>query len=230
MHQDNGTGDSGTDKGDRQRIIDGFLDLLAERPIEEIDFAEISRRSGVSLSNCRKEFDSVLAILAAYLESIDRKVLEGGDTEVDQEPARERLFDVLMRRLEALNPRKAAVRSLARSARCNPGLALALNGLVVRSQQWMLTAAGISVAGFRGFARAQGLACLYSRVMRAWLDDDDPGLARTMAALDRELARGARWSRYLDDFCSFAPGRCRSSRWRARRNDDIGPIEQPAVV
>ena len=63
-----------------------------------------------------------------------------------EEPARERLFDVLMRRLEALAPYKEAVHSLLRSARRNPGLALALNAMAVRSQQWMLEAAGIGAA------------------------------------------------------------------------------------
>lgn len=225
------TDNSSGGHGDRQAIIDAFMALLAERRIEDIDFSDISTRSGVSLSRCRAEFNATLSVLAAYLRDVDRKVLDGGDPDLAQEPPRERLFDVLMRRLEALNPHKAAVRSLARSARCNPPLALALNGLSLRSQQWMLTASGISVAGFRGMIRTQGLACLYAQVMRRWLDDDDPGLARTMAALDRELARGASWSRLLDDLCSFAPGRCcRSDRWRSRRRDDIDPVEQPAVV
>ena len=46
---------------------------------------------------------------------------------------------------------------------------------------------------------------------------DDPGLARTMAALDRALARGQRWSGFLDDFCAVPAGLCRlRSRWRRR--------------
>ena len=79
------------------------------------------------------------------------------------------------------------MRSLLRSARRNPPLALALNGLAVRSQQWMLTAAGINASGPRGMMRAQGLALLFGSVLRTWVRDDDPGLARTMAALDRAL-------------------------------------------
>ena len=110
-----------------------------------------------------------------------------------EESPRERLFDVLMRRLELLEPRKAAVRSLLRSCRRDPGLAFVLNGLAVRSQQWMLTAADIDASGPRGMMRAQGLAWL-SSVLQVWIDDDDPGLARTMAALDRALARGQRLS------------------------------------
>ena len=38
-------------------------------------------------------------------------------------------------------------------------------------------------------AGAQALTLLYVRVLSVWSRDDDPGLARTMAALDRELAR-----------------------------------------
>src|SRR5579864_7401940 len=183
----------------RDRIIAALMALLAERPIEEIGFADIAGRAGVSLADLRQEFGGKLAILAAYVKDIDRKVLAGGDADLAEEPPRERLFDVLMRRLEALAPHRAAIRSLMRSARHHPGLALALNSLAVRSQQWMLTAANIDAAGPRGWLRAQGVALLYARVLRTFVDDDDPGLARTMAALDRALGRGQRWSGYLDD-------------------------------
>lgn len=216
---------------DRDRIIAAFMALLAEKPFEKIGLAEIARRAGVSLAQLRDQFASTFAILAAHVKEIDRKVLAGGDTEMDEEPPREKLFDVLMRRIEALAPHRAAVRSLIRSARRNPGLAFALNGAAVRSQQWMLTAADIDAAGPRGVVRAQGLACLFARVLNIWVDDEDPGLARTMAALDRELARGQRWSNFLDDVCRLAPlPRCRRDGWRSRRRRDDDPDAQPAVV
>jgi len=214
-------------KPDREKIIDAFMALLAERPFEEIDFTDVAGRAGVSLVRCREEFNTLIGVLAAQVKEIDRTVLAGGE-DMSEEPPRERLFDILMRRLEALAPHKEAVRSLARSSRCNPGLALALNSIALRSQSWMLAAAGISTSGLRGAARSQGMACLYADVMRTWLDDDDPGLARTMAALDRQLARGARWSRFLDDICRCVP-RPRGRRpWRDERRSDPG--EQPAVI
>src|SRR6202044_3437683 len=126
---------------------------------------------------------STLAILAAHIKAIDRTVLAADLSDMDEEPERERLFDVLMRRLEAMAPHRDAVRSLVRSARRNPPLALALNGLAVRSQQWMLTAAGVPAAGPRGMVRAQALAVMFASVLRTWVDDEDDGLARTMAAL-----------------------------------------------
>jgi hypothetical protein len=125
-----------------------------------------------------------------------------------------------MRRLEALAPYKTSVRSLLRSARCNPGLALALNRFGLRSMKWMLTAAGIKTAGGKGAFRAQGLALIFAQVLRVWVDDDDPGLTRTMAELDRSLTRGQSWSRLLDDLCAVIPTLRPRRRRRPRRGDD----------
>jgi AcrR family transcriptional regulator len=204
---------------DRDRIIAAVLALLAEKPIEQIGFAEIAKEAGVSLTQLRGEFASTLAILAAHIKAVDRAVLAADFGDMAVEPPRERLFDVLMRRLEILAPHRAAVRSLSRSVRRNPPLALALNGIAVRSQQWMLAAADISASGPRGIVRAQGLAVLFGTVLRTWVNDDDPGLARTMAALDRALARGQRFAGFLDDLC-YIPSRLCRLRRRRRRDED----------
>ncbi len=206
---------------DRDKIIAALFALLAEKSIERIGFAEIAERAGVSLAALRGAFGSPLAIVAAHVKDVDRAVLASDFSDMEEEPPRERLFDVLMRRLELLAPDRQAVRSLMRSARRNVALALALNALAARSQKWMLAAAGIAAAGPRGALRAQGLALLYGSVLRAWVRDDDPGLARTMAALDRALGRGQRLAGILDDLC-FIPSRlCRlRSRWRRRGDDD----------
>jgi AcrR family transcriptional regulator len=198
----------------REKVVTAFMALLAEKRFERIGFGDIAERAGVSLTDCREEFGSTLAILAAHMKQIDRAVLGRADAEMAEEPPRERLFDVLMRRIEIMTPHKEAVRSLVRSASRNPGLGIALNGLSVRSQAWMLTAANIDAAGTRGAIRAQGLAMLFGSVLRTWLDDEDEGHAKTMAALDRALARGQRFSGMLDDACRFVPGHGRSRRQR----------------
>jgi AcrR family transcriptional regulator len=210
---------SAAPRSERDKIIAALLALLAEKSIEQIGFAEIAQGAGISLAQLRGAFGSPLAILAAYLKDVDRAVLAEDRSDMEEEPERERLFDVLMRRLETMAPHRQAIRSLARSARRNAPLALALNGLAVRSQKWMLTAAGINASGPRGALRAQGLAILFSSVLRTWVRDDDEGLARTMAALDRALGRGQRLAGLLDDLC-FIPSRLCRLRSRRRRDDD----------
>lgn len=210
---------------ERGKIIAAFLELLAEKRIEEIGLGEIASEAGVSLAQLRAEFSSPLAIVAAHVKETDRAVLAEDFSETEEEPARDRLFDVLMRRLEILGPDRAAVRSLMRSARRSPPLALALNSLAVRSQQWMLSAAGIDSSGPRGMLRAQGLALLFGSVLPVWVHDDEAGLARTMAALDRALSRGHRFAGLLDDLCLIPARLCRMRRRRRRRHEDTEEAE-----
>ena len=74
----------GTDRG---KIIEAFMDLLGELPIEEIDLTDIAARAGVSMADMRGEFGSKLAILAAHIKDIDREVLSGDRTDMAEEPA-----------------------------------------------------------------------------------------------------------------------------------------------
>lgn len=209
----------------RQKSIEALLTLLAEQPIESIGLGDIASTAGLSLADLRGEFSSVLSILAAHMKEIDRQVLSEDFSDMSEEPVRERLFDILMKRLEAHAPHKAAIRSLMKSSLRNPPLALALNSFAARSMSWMLTAAGISTAGPRGVIRAQALTLLYARVVVVWAEDDDPGLAKTMSALDRELARGQQLSGMLDTLLAI-PGKLQSGRWRARRKNDPKPDDE----
>ena len=138
-------------------------------------------------------------------------------SDMAEEPARERLFDVLMRRLEVLAPHREAVRSLLRSARAQPaagfgaqraGGALAAMDADRRRDQRLGSA--------RHDPRARAWRCCSARCCAPGCDDDDPGLARTMAALDRALARGQRVFGFLDDLCSIPSRLCRL-RPRRRR-------------
>ena len=213
----------------RERIIEGFMNLLAEQPIERIGLAEIAERAGVSLADLRGEFSTPLAILAAHVKELDRKVLTEVDPDMEEESPRERLFDVLMRRIELLGAHKEAVRSLLRSARRDPSLALALNAMAMHSQQWMLTAAGIGASGLKGMVRSQGLALLFANVLRTWVDDENDN-TRTLAALDRELARGQRFAGLLDDLCRIPEVACNlRQRMRSPRRGRRGRNDRVAV-
>jgi AcrR family transcriptional regulator len=205
---------------DRDKAVDALMALLAEHPFDEIGLAEIAGQAGLSLSQLRATFGSPLAILAAHIKDIDRRVLDAIDPGMAEEPPRERLFDVLMRRLELLAPYKPAVRSLMRSASRRPALALALNGMTLRSQRWMLAAAGIGTQGPRGALRVQGAALLYSRVLTVWVNDGEPGLDRTMAVLDRGLASAERWSGFVDDLFCIPTVICRGFQHRRARDFD----------
>lgn len=219
---------------DRDKAKDALIALLMQHPFEEIGLAEVAGRAGLKLTALRAEFGSTLAIWAAHIKDIDNAVLSADTADMTEEPYRERLFDIEMRRIEAMTPYREATRSMMHSARRNPPLALALNALAVRSQTWMLEAAGISASGARGALRAQGAAIMFARTVKAWLDADDDEANNkandlAMAELDKGLAKAERWDGFMRDLCALPRCILRGPRPRRRRPLDEGAAEANAA-
>jgi len=120
--------------------------------------------------------------------AIDEEVLKRAAKRTEGQEKRDRLFDIIMTRFDVLGPHKAALKSIYASGAADVSLAVPY----LSSQHWMLEAAGIGTDGPAGTIKVAGLGMAYAWVFRTWLDDDDPGLAKTMAALDRRLRRGER--------------------------------------
>jgi AcrR family transcriptional regulator len=218
----------------RSRIVDALFELASENRFEDISIRDICKRAGISLADFRDSFPSKGAVLASFSRRIDRAVLAEDSEELADESPRERLFDILMRRLEAMAPYREGLREAGAWLRRDPSSALAINQTVMGSMRFMLEAAGIEVdGGAAGTIKLQGLAFAWARIVSVWLDDDDPGLSKTMADLDRELTRGERAVAGVDrlnEFASpfraiaraaFEAGRRTRGRRRARKNDDF---------
>lgn len=183
----------------KDRIIEALMELSAEREWDDFGLTDVATRAGVSLSEFRDAFPSKGAVLAGFSRKIDHAVLAQADESLADESPRERVFDVLMRRLDAMAPYKLGLQGIMDHVRRDPLTAAALNGVVLNSMRFMLAAAGVDVEGNMAAFKLQGMALAWGRVLDAWFEDDDPGQARTMAALDRELSKGETWVARLDD-------------------------------
>ena len=223
----------------RKAIIEALMNLAATRPWSEIEIGDIAQMAGVSLAEFRDLFPSKGAVLGGLSRVIDRQVLEETTDDLAGEPARERIFDVIMRRLDALEPYKPALRRIFRELRYDPMSLAALHQVAVNSMRFMLAAAGINTEGPLGTLKLQGMVAVYSKTMRTWLDDEDPALARTMASLDRELRRGERVLDGAEDLRRLtaplrAIGRAfvegRASRRREQASTDNGDADNPAAA
>jgi AcrR family transcriptional regulator len=224
----------------RERVVEALMRLAADRPWNDIEITDIAEEAGVTLSEFRDLFPSKGAVLGAFSRMIDKKVLESRADDLAGEPARERVFDVMMRRLDAMAPYKRALRRIAFAMRGDLLSLAALNQVALNSQRFMLAAAGISTEGPLGLLKLQGAAIVWGNTLETWFRDDDPVLAKTMARLDRELRRGERVLERAEDFRRLtAPlralgqalfdGRDRMRRRTGRRPDD-GEAEDPAAA
>ena len=156
-----------------------------------LSIVEAAQSAGLPLDRARARFPGPGAVLMKFGLLADQAALAEPPTEPR---ARDRLFDLLMRRFDVLQAHRDGMTALLQALPTDPALALALGGATLRSMAWMLEAAGVSATGLRGMLRAQGLVGVWVYALRAWKDDASPDLAGTMAAMDKALDQAARFS------------------------------------
>jgi len=170
-------------------VIDSALRLAAEKGWRDLSLAEIAAAAKLPLAKVYAVFSSKQAILSAFSRRIDAQILAEAEPDSREGTARDRLFDVLMRRFDALGPHKAAIHAIVRDVGCDPLMGLCAAAQFRRSLACMLEAADLSAEGLRGALRIKILGAVYVASLRVWLRDDSPDMARTMAAVDRHLRR-----------------------------------------
>jgi AcrR family transcriptional regulator len=183
----------------REKIIDALMGLASERPWDMISLSDVADRAGVSLAQFRDAFPSKGAILGAFSRRIDKIVMDATSDDLAQESDKDRLFDVLMRRFDAMAPYKKALLGVNDWAMRDPAALPNLNQLALNSLRFMVEAAGLNSEGPLGALKLQGLALAWTQVFHVWLADDTADLATTMAALDKELTRGEAFVSRVDE-------------------------------
>ena len=178
------------------QLVAGLWRVVARHGWDGLTMRRVSAASGVSLAELRRRCPTPSVLLALHGRVVDEQVLEGTVPDTGDTP-RERLFDVLMRRIDALQPHRRGILRLLDEALTDPFLALALASGLPGSMAWMLEAAQIGTNGFSGALRANGLAGVWLYTARAWARDTTEDLGPTMAALDRALDRAEQAARTI---------------------------------
>jgi ubiquinone biosynthesis protein COQ9 len=175
-------------------LITAALDLAAQRGWHRISVAAAARHAGLALDRARARFPGRMVLLLRFVRMADRAALASA---AQEGPPRDRLFDLLMRRIDVLQNHRAGVLAVMRALPADPASALLLAAANLRGMGWMLEAAGISAAGPFGRLRAKGLLAVWLWTLRAWQRDASDDLAATMAALDQALTRAEQAAKWL---------------------------------
>ena len=176
-------------------LVTAALAEAAEHGWDRVTPFTAARRADLPLDRARARFPRRGSILMALGRMADQAALSGV---TEEGSARDRLFDVLMRRIDALQAYRAGVLAVLKSLPTDPGTALLLACASERSMGWMLEAAGLSSAGLRGMLRTKGLVAVWLWTIRAWERDESEDLSATMAALDTALGRAEQFAHYLN--------------------------------
>ena len=153
----------------------------------------VAEKTSMSPTLVRAHCPAKAAILSTFERHIDSLVLAEEISFTEQDTARDRIFEMLMLRLEAMQEYKPALARISRDLTLDPFSVLANGPTLLLSMSKMLNASGHSTTGLVGIAETHGLLIIWASTFRTWLTDNNPDHSLTMAALDKNLRRGKKF-------------------------------------
>lgn len=185
-----------TDPDLRRDLARAALTLAAEGRWKERTLVQLAQAAGRPVSDLYGA--SLWEAVDCVEEAFDRAIAES-ETALDPgQSVRDRLFELIMRRFEAMEPHRAAVLAMEQGVDRDPTLLASVHQRHVRCARWVLALAGLEADGMTGQARAQGLGVIIGQARAAWRGDDAGDFAKTMSSLDKNLRRAeetfGRWA------------------------------------
>lgn len=167
-------------------LVDAAFALGGAQGWSRVSPAAAAQYAGLDLARSRGLFSCNAKILGGFGQQADEFALQGALTEGC---VRDRLFDILLRRFDYLQSRRAGVVALMRYLPFCPPLAVALAEMNIASMGWLLEGAGVEATGFRGALKKRVLLGVWLYALRAWSADESQDMTATMAAVDAALAK-----------------------------------------
>ncbi len=183
-------------------LVSAAFRIAADQGWRRVNVAAASRAAGLPVAEARARFVNRASILLRFGRLADQAALLDAPSEG---PVRDRLFDLLMRRFDALQAHRDGVKAVLRALPSDPPTALLLSCATRTSMRWMLQAAGVTATGPRGALQVRGLVLVWLWGVRTWERDELEDLSATMATVDTALGRAERAASWLCGGSRSAP-------------------------
>lgn len=175
------------DSSIRRDLARAALSLAGSMPWREVTLVRLADAAARPVSDF---YGATLGeALDCVEEAFDRAIADATEELDPKQTVRDRLFELIMRRFEAMEPHRQAVLAMEHGIDRDPTLMAAAHQRHVRCARWVLAIAGMEADGMTGQARAQGLGVIIGQARAAWRGDSAGDFAKTMASLDKNLRR-----------------------------------------
>lgn len=188
----------------RDALLDAACRVLASKGWRGATLNAIADSAGVTAGQLVAQVGDIWAVLEAIGLRATAAALAEADAGGGSQAVRDRLFELIMARFDALQSHKDAVRALLPDRARDPALALFFALGLPRHIATLASAAGVATAGVTGALRVKALTALYLKVTRVWLRDATEDQAKTLAALDKALADAERWALRFERVAGFS--------------------------
>lgn len=177
------------------RIIDGTLELAAERGWQDLRLHDVARHLDLPLGEIGRHFRDLDAIANAWFARAEAKVRDlSTDDLVDLVPP-DRLHQAMTRWFDALARHRRVTGQMlqAKLYPSHPHHWVPMIFDLSRLIHWFLDAARIESTGRRRQWAEIGLTFIFLATLRDWLRDESDEQARTRRNLRRRLESADRW-------------------------------------
>ena len=169
-------------------LVKSSFNIIEKSGWKSFSLQKLSDKEKVPINEIKIFFKSEITILDEFSKMIDIKVEKSFDyEELTNTSVKDNLFELIMLRLEYMQPYRNALKSIKSSFKSDPLVAKSVAKNVMNSLDFYLELTNAYNDSFLDIFKKKSMFLIYSYIFMIWLEDDSDELSKTMSELDRLL-------------------------------------------
>ena len=184
-------------------LVKTSFNIIEKSGWKSFSLQKLSYAEKIPINEIKIFFKSEITILDEFSKMIDIKVEKSFDyEELTNTSVKDNLFELIMLRLEFMQPYRNALKSIKNSFKSDPHVAKSVAKNVMNSLDFYLELTNAFNDSFLDIFKKKSIFLIYSYIFMIWLEDDSDELSKTMSELDRILTFS---EKIAIDFKTYTP-------------------------
>lgn len=169
-------------------LVKSSFNIIEKSGWKSFSLQKLSYAEKIPINEIKIFFKSEITILDEFSKMIDIKVEKSFDyEELQNTSVKDNLFELIMLRLEFMQPYRNALKSIKSSFKSDPLVAKSVAKNVMNSLDFYLELTNAFNDTFLDIFKKKSIFLIYSYIFMIWLEDDSDELSKTMSELDKLL-------------------------------------------
>ena len=169
-------------------LVKSSFNIIEKSGWKSFSLQKLSYAEKIPINEIKIFFKSEITILDEFSKMIDIKVEKSFDyEELTNTSVKDNLFELIMLRLEYMQPYRNALKSIKSSFKSDPLVAKSVAKNVMNSLDFYLELTNAYNDSFLDIFKKKSIFLIYSYIFMIWLEDDSDELSKTMSELDKLL-------------------------------------------
>ena len=169
-------------------LVKSSFKIIEESGWKSFSLQKLSYAEKIPINEIKIFFKSEITILDEFSKMIDIKVEKSFDyEELTNTSVKDNLFELIMLRLEYMQPYRNALKSIKSSFKSDPLVVKSVVKNVMNSLDFYLELTNAFNDSFLDIFKKKSIFLIYSYIFMIWLEDDSDELSKTMSELDKLL-------------------------------------------